>query len=198
MRHKYTERTREWVAGGLRGECVALARKFRQRSVAERVSFIQRANAAKAAGFPSWKAMQREAKLHEQFQTEPVHAAPHMNGAAPDLSHASSGVGVASAACGASLAAASARGAFGACEPCAEDGGGTSGSSAADAAGSAGQRARSATATAQQRVAATAAGFVPSNETTHGMTTAELREKLAQAGVGVRMATAADFGNGLW
>ena len=43
MRVGYTERCREWVAGGLRGETVALAKKFRQRSMAERVAFVQRA-----------------------------------------------------------------------------------------------------------------------------------------------------------
>lgn len=92
MRNKYTERTREWVAGGLRGECVAMAKKFRSRSIAERVSFIQRANAAKAAGFPSWKAMQREASLHAKHGTQPVRAgAPHENGAPPDTSHAADG-----------------------------------------------------------------------------------------------------------
>ena len=58
MRKVYAERAREWVAGGLRGECVALANKFRARSAAERAAFVHRANAARAAGLPSWKAMQ--------------------------------------------------------------------------------------------------------------------------------------------
>jgi len=44
------------------------------------------------------------------------------------------------------------------------------------------------------RAAATKAGFHPSNETTHGMSTRELREKLAAAGIGVRPANAGDFG----
>ena len=36
--------------------------------------------------------------------------------------------------------------------------------------------------------------FAPGSHTTHGLSTEELRERLAAAGVGVRMATAADFG----
>lgn len=44
------------------------------------------------------------------------------------------------------------------------------------------------------RAAATKAGFNPSNETTHGMSTQELREKLAAAGIGARPANAGDFG----
>ena len=42
--------------------------------------------------------------------------------------------------------------------------------------------------------AATKAGFNPSNETTHGMSTQELREKHAAAGIGARPANAGDFG----
>jgi len=44
------------------------------------------------------------------------------------------------------------------------------------------------------RAAATRAGFVDSQETTHGLSMAELRAKLSEAGVGVRMAsTSADL-----
>ena len=70
----YTEKTQAAIDADPRGfaapggECVALANKFRQRSLAERQSFVQRAAAAKAAGFPSWKAMQREAQLHRQHE----------------------------------------------------------------------------------------------------------------------------------
>ena len=162
VQHKYTERTREWVAGGLRQESVALANKFRQRSVADRVSFIQRAAAAKAAGYPSWKAMVREAKLHEQHgtvATEPLEA------------HAGGG----SAPAGAVPAER-----CGECEP------GTSASGAPEVVNGGGF----------DRAAATKVGFNPSNETTHGMSTQELREKLAAAGVGVRPANAGDFGLG--
>ena len=85
-RKKYAERGREWVAGGLRGECVALANKFRARSMAERASFVARANAAKAAGFPSWKALQRERAMHEKFGTAPVApGASHTEGKAPTV-----------------------------------------------------------------------------------------------------------------
>ena len=62
VRKKLPERAREWVAGGLRGECVALAKRFRTRSPRTRAAFIQRANAAHAARQPSFKAMQRDAR----------------------------------------------------------------------------------------------------------------------------------------
>ena len=166
VQHKYTERTREWVAGGLRQESVALANKFRQRSVADRVSFIQRAAAAKAAGYPSWKAMVREAKLHEQHGTVPQEPLepPAGGGSAP--------------APGAVAAEAAER--CGECEP------GTSAGGAPGVVDGGGF----------DRAAATKAGFNPSNETTHGMSTQELRDKLAAAGVGVRPANAGDFGLG--
>lgn len=182
VQHKYAERAREWVCGGLRGECVAMARKFRQRSVAERVSFIQRANAAKAAGFPSWKAMQREAALHAKHGTAPVQGGPHMNGKAPDTSHASSS-GASTAEAGSSSAADATR-----CGDCEPEQPGLASAGFFNAGGG------------FDRTAAARAGFAASQETTHGMTTEELRAKLAQAGVGVRMATAADFtgGPGLW
>ena len=45
--------------------------------------------------------------------------------------------------------------------------------------------------------AARQAGFRPSQETTHGMTTEELRAKLADAGVGIRPANAAAFSGGV-
>ena len=155
VRHQYTERTREWVAGGLRQESVALANRFRQRSVADRVSFIQRAAAAKAAGYPSWKALAREARLHEQHGTTmPLEA--RAEGSAPDT--------VAAERCGE-------------CDP------GTSAGSAPNVVDGGGF----------DRKAAQKAGFDPSNETTHGMSTQELREKLAAAGVGVRPANAGDF-----
>jgi len=160
VRHKYTERTREWVAGGLRQESVALANKFRQRSVADRVSFIQRAAAAKAAGYPSWKAMSREAKLHEQHGTSPQNVEPRAEGSsAPDTTAAERCV-----ECEPSASAEFA--------PSMVNGGGSN------------------------RQAVTKAGISPSNKTTHGMSTAELREKLAAAGVGVRPANANDFGRG--
>lgn len=186
VRHKYTERTREWVAGGLRGECVAMAKKFRSRSMAERISFIQRANAAKAAGFPSWKAMQKEMRAHEKYGTSPVQpGAPHQNGAAPDISHGAE-----------AAAAAVAPGPCGECDP---DPSSSAAAGVSGLAGLAGMAAGSATSTAEQRTAATKAGFRPGNETTHGLSTEELRERLAAAGVGVRAATAADFGApGLW
>ena len=62
VRHAYTPRCREWVAPGLRPETVALASKFRARSPNTRREFIRRANAARAAGAPSYKAMVREAR----------------------------------------------------------------------------------------------------------------------------------------
>ena len=80
VKHKYAERAREWVAGGLRGECVAMANKFRQRSAADRAAFIQRAAAAKAAGFPSWKAAQRQQRLHDQYGTQPPRPATPQEG----------------------------------------------------------------------------------------------------------------------
>lgn len=156
VRHKYTERTREWVAGGLRQESVALANKFRQRSVADRVSFIQRAAAARAAGYPSWKAMVREARLHDQHGTVPLEA--HAGGAPATV----------------------------AAERCGECELGTSAGSAPNVVNGGGF----------DRAAATKAGFSQSNETTHGLSTQELREKLAAAGVDVRPANAGDFGLG--
>jgi len=45
---------------------------FVRHKYAERAAFIMRANAAKAAGLPSWKAMQREAALHAAHGTEPL------------------------------------------------------------------------------------------------------------------------------
>ena len=45
-------------------------------------------------------------------------------------------------------------------------------------------------------VAARRAGFHPSQDRSHNMSTEEIREKLAAAGVGVRPAVASDFG--LW
>ena len=203
------------VAGGLRGECVAMAQKFRSRSVAERVSFIQRANAAKAAGFPSWKAMQREAKAHEQYGTTSP-PAPHVGGAAPDLSHASEsdggeggggGGGTGGVFGGIFGGGGGGNGACGECDPEAYGDGAGSSAAAATAAAAAGVgglggmaagKASSSnwTSTPEQRAAATKAGFHPSNETTHGMTTEQLRQKLSEAGIGVRAATAGDFGFG--
>ena len=152
-----SQRAREWVTGGLRGECVALANKFRARSVAERMAFIERANAAKAAGHASWKAMQREAAAHAKWGTDPLPPPePHACGEAPTTSQC------------------------GVCEP---DGDG-------------GARAPPPPPAGFDAAAAMRAGFVNSQETTHGLTTAQLRERLAAAGVGVRMATAGDFG--LW
>lgn len=155
VRHKMTERSREWVAGGLRGECIAMADKFRARSIAERVSFIERANAAKAAGFPSWKSMLREAKLHATHGTTP----------APDVPHAGSGPPTESAG-------------FPDGVPRSTAGPGASGGAAASRDGF----------------------FSASNETTHGLSTDQLRERLAQAGVGLREASAADLGGAgnLW
>ena len=152
-----SQRAREWVTGGLRGECVALANKFRARSVAERMAFIERANAAKAAGHASWKAMQREAAAHAKWGTDPLPPPePHACGEAPTTSQC------------------------GVCEP---DGDG-------------GARAPPPPPAGFDAAAAMRAGFVNSQETTHGLTTAQLRERLAAAGVGVRMATVGDFG--LW
>jgi hypothetical protein len=152
-----SQRAREWVTGGLRGECVALANKFRARSVAERMAFIERANAAKASGHASWKAMQREAAAHAKWGTDPLPPPePHACGEAPTTSQC------------------------GVCEP---DGDG-------------GARAPPPPPAGFDAAAAMRAGFVNSQETTHGLTTAQLRERLAAAGVGVRMATAGDFG--LW
>ena len=178
VRHKYTERTREWVAGGLRGECVAMAKRFRGRSAAERASFIQRANAAKAAGFPSWKAMQREAALHAQHETSPASpGVPHANGAGPGPAHA----------------AASANGSG----ERTDESGSTSGEHGEERSTAAAGAAVPASFTAA--VGVTAAGFHPSNETTLGMASEELRERLAEAGVGIRTATAAGLGApGLW
>ena len=161
VRQRLPERSREWVAGGLRVETVALANKFRSRSVSERVSFIQRAAAAKAAGFPSWKAMQREARQHATHGTRPEEAAaappvaPPMNEAASD--------------------------AF--CPEC-EPVDGTMGGSASSMAGSRVDNGTGADGVA----AAVERGGLAS------MTTEELREKLARAGVGLRPAVASDFG----
>jgi hypothetical protein len=138
--------------------------------VAERASFIQRAAAAKAAGYPSWKAMVREAQLHEQHGTEPLEA--HAGGRAR-------GVGPADAA-PADVAPGDAAPGAAAAGRCGE---GEPGASASVVHGG-----------GIDRAAATKAGFNPSNETTHGMSTRELREKLAAAGVGVRPANAGDFG----
>ena len=153
VRHKYPERAREWVAGGLRGECVAMARKFRSRTIAERVSFVQRANAAKAAGYPSWKAMQREARLHDKYGT----SAQPPPGTGAD---ASQGMDV--------------------CGEC-------------DEASTSASRPAHATPSGLHREATTRAGFRPGQETTHGLSTDELRERLAAAGVGLRPAVANDF-----
>ena len=163
VRKKYAERGREWVAGGLRGECVALANKFRARSMAERASFVARANAAKAAGFPSWKALQRERAMHEKFGTAPV---------APGASHTEGEAPTVEGGADANL-----------CGDCVEPGTDDSAAAPRPPQGF-------------DAEAATRAGFAPGNHTTHGMTTAELREKLAEAGIGVRPATAGDFG--LW
>ena len=187
VKKAYTERCREWVAGGLRGECVAMAKKFRSRSVAERVSFIQRANAAKAAGFPSWKAMQREAQAHTKYGTEPTPPPqPHAGGRASDVSHATEAGGPS--------------GPCGECDPSDDTRAGSwPGPSSASEVGFGMGLGGSATQTPEQRAAATRAGFRPGNETSHGLTTEELRERLAAAGVGVRPANAADFGApGLW
>ena len=162
VRMPYTERAREWVCGGLRGECVALANKFRQRSAAERVAFIQRAAAAKAAGYPSWKAAQRERKLHEVHGTQPIApATPHAGGASP-----------------AANASVEER-----CPECDDNEPAATSSQHINGGGF-------------DRAAAVNAGFVNSNETTHGLSTAELREKLAAARVGVRPANASDFTGG--
>ena len=66
--------------GGLRGE-VAMAKKFRSRSMAERVSFIQRQPA------PFMKAMQKEREHTKSTARAQSTGAPHQNGAAPDISH---------------------------------------------------------------------------------------------------------------
>jgi F-type H+-transporting ATPase subunit epsilon len=117
----------------------------------------ERANAAKASGHASWKAMQREAAAHAKWGTDPLPPPePHACGEAPTTSQC------------------------GVCEP---DGDG-------------GARAPPPPPAGFDAAAAMRAGFVNSQETTHGLTTAQLRERLAAAGVGVRMATAGDFG--LW
>ena len=65
-----TPRCREWVAGGLRRETVALANRFRARSAAERAAFVRRANAAREAGAPSFKALVRQ-QAYERGEVAP-------------------------------------------------------------------------------------------------------------------------------
>jgi hypothetical protein len=199
VRKRYAERAREWVAGGLRGECVALAKKFRARSAAERAAFVARANAAKAAGLPSWKALQREQRLHAKHGTEPLER-PEAHGVSRDPQVAAEAARDAANSLG------------GVCGECDDDiGAASSGSSAAAAAASAAAGVRVAVGSQGpvggsagfefDRQAARQAGFHPSNETTHGMSTEELRAKLAEAGVGIRPAAAADLTRGapgLW
>jgi hypothetical protein len=143
-----------------------------------------------AAGFPSWKAMQREAKLHEHYGTQPIESTPHMGVAArnaasnnshtPDPTQTSQSYGP----CG-ECDIESAHGSMQ---------GGTSGFGTDSE-----HAAFGVTNTQQERAAAKKAGFSASHETTHGLTTEELRAKLAAAGVGLRMATSADLGaRGLW
>lgn len=122
------------------------------------VSFIQRTQAAKAAGYPSWKALQREQQQHAKYGTTPQPpSTPFMGGSAPANAAApttSDGDGDGDAM---------------RCGPCEVDDGGLDGTAAARA------------------------GFRPGNETTHGLSTEALREKLAAVGVGIRMASASDF-----
>ena len=166
VRHKYTERAREWVTGGLRGECIALANKFRSRTAAERMAFVQRAQAAKAAGLPSWKAMQREAAAHAKWGTQPTPPPePNAGGKAPTRASAAS------------------------CDEGAE-GSAQCGVCDADVQGAA---APPPPPPGFDAAAAMRAGFANRQETTHGLTTEQLRETLAAAGVGVRMATAGDL-----
>lgn len=170
------------MTGGLRGECVALANKFRARSAADRMAFVQRANAAKAAGLPSWKAMQRQAAAHQKYGTSPTPApAPHAGGKAPDTSHAASDAGGVGSAADVPFGDGAPDGGDATCGVCAEE-------PPIAAAGAGFGRAN------LDRAAATRAGFVDSQETTHGLSMAELRAKLSEAGVGVRMAsTSADL-----
>lgn len=56
-------------AQGLRKETVELANKFRSRSPRTRAAFIRRAEAARAAGLPSYKAVQRAARLDAGIPT---------------------------------------------------------------------------------------------------------------------------------
>jgi hypothetical protein len=146
VQKKYAERAREWVTSGLRGECVALAQKFRSRSPRTRAAFVARANAARAAGLPSWKAMQREAAAHEKWGTAPL---PPSEVAKESASAHSAEVA------GAMDDPRPPDGYCGECEPS------------------------------------------TSSQTSHGLSTEELRQKLAAAGVGVRPVNASDLGN-LW
>ena len=113
--------------------------------------------------------MVREARQHEQHGTAP-------QGTAPREAHA--GGRARGDAPGDAAPGAAAAGRCGEGEPGAEPG-----ASASVVSGG-----------GVDRAAATKAGFHPSNETTHGMSTRELREKLAAAGIGVRPANAGDFG----
>jgi hypothetical protein len=175
VRKKYTERAREWVTSGLRPETLAMAAKFRSRTPADRAAFIARAAAAKALGLPSWKAVQREAAARAKWATEPEPSpGPH---------------GAASLGGGGDDADASPFDAM-RCGEC-EDG--AAGSSAPSAPYAVPMRGGG-LGGGLDRAAAGRAGFSSSNETTHGLSTAELREKLAEAGIGIRAATAADFG----
>ena len=128
--------------------------------------------------------MVREARQHEQHGTEPLEAPGP--GPGPGPGHAGGrarGDGPGDAAPGEdapddAAPGAAAAGRCGEGEPGAEPG-----ASASVVSGG-----------GVDRAAATKAGFHPSNETTHGMSTRELREKLAAAGIGVRPANAGDFG----
>ena len=152
--------------------------------------------------------MQREAKTHETFGTVPMPPPPPRAESGGVASSKAGGAGEAGGGDGGEEAFGGMFGNSTACGECEPD----SASAFAEAAGSAGvgvgglgggaagkASATNWTRTPEQRAGATQAGFRASDETTHGMTTEQLRQKLSEAGIGVRAATAADFGMpGLW